>query len=253
MKKTMTIWTGIFSSPSKGFTAVNEKSPLLLPLLIILILSIAAASLLIPILSSDAYTDAVVRSQINNMAEKGTEMSAEQIEAMTNSLQSGNVKKITIISSTAGAAIGYFLMLVVSLLIAKLITVIFKEKTSFKLLFRMLVYLAIITIIQMLIKNCITLITDYTRILSRVQSISDLQYALTSPLSLAVLFSPTKMNGTLYYLIDGMTDIFNWLYYIYFYFGLRYAATIEKRKSIVITILFALLSIAVGLIFTLLM
>ena len=251
MKKTFKLWADIIGSPSKGTAALTETSPVALPLVIILVLSIAASAMLIPILSSDAYTDALTRVQISTMKERGTEMSQEQIAAMEQQLQSTSVKRITIISSTAGAAIAYIVMLLVSVLLLKLIIAIFKEKASFKLLFRIMVFLAIISMVQMIVKNGITIVSDYSRVLSRVTNTGELQHALTSPVSLGILFSPSKINASVYYLIDAFTDIFNWIYYLYLYAAMRNAVGIDKKKAVAVTIVSAVVMIGIGFIITL--
>ena len=252
MKNTFKLWTEIFSSPSKGFSELNGSTTIALPLIIVLILVLAGSAILIPVLSSDAYTSAISRVQINTLKERGTEITDEQIDMMEQQLQSGSVKTITLLSSTAGAVIGYIAITVISVLILKLILLIFKEKAAFKLLFRIIIFIAVISALQMIIKNLITAVTDFERVLSHVQTTSDLQYALSSPVSLAVIFSPGKLNTSVYYLIDSFTDIFNWLYYGFLYTGLKYACGINGKKALGATIVFAVLMVAVGFVFTLL-
>ncbi|MBI9105328.1 MAG: hypothetical protein JEZ04_01205 [Spirochaetales bacterium] len=244
------LWAQIIPSPIQGFSKVDSTTKIALPLIIILLLSAAASMMLIPIQSSDAYADAIMRVQISNMQEKGTELSTEQIELMEQQLTSGNMKTFTIVGSVVGGVFGFALMLAVSVFLLKLFTVISKEKISLKLLLRIMVFIALISVVQMILKTFITVITDYERILSRVQETADLQYALTSPVSLAVLFDPGKIGSTLYYLIDALTDIFNWLYYGYLFAALRGAAGLSTSKALKITIAAAVVMIAVGLAFT---
>jgi hypothetical protein len=251
MKNSISLWGQIIPSPIKGFSNVNKETGVALPLIVVLLLVLASSMLLIPILSSDAYTDAMVRAQINSMQEKGTELSTEQIELMSQQFTSGNVKTITLLTSIIGGVFGYVLMLVVSVFLLKLFTVIAKEKISLKLLLRILVFVAIISVLQMLIKNFITVFTDYERILSRVQNTSDLQYALSSPVSLAAIFTPGKISTSLYFLIDAITDIFNWLYYGYLFAGLKAAAGLSTSKALKITIISAIVMIAITLAFSL--
>ena len=250
MKKTFSTWSAILTSPSKGFSAFDNSTPFSLALILILLLVLASTAMLIPIISSDAYADAVIRVQITTLQERGTEMSAEQIEAMKQAMSSGSARTITMLSSTIGGVAGYTIMMIVSVLLFKLILLVFKEKAKFKLLFSIMVYIGIISIVQMLIKNGITLFTDYERVLSRVQNTSDIQHALTSAVSAAALFSPAKMNSSVYYLIDAVTDIFNWIYYAYLYAAVRWTLKLEHKKALAVTIVSALIFILFGLIFT---
>jgi len=250
MKNSVKLWAQIIPSPIQGFAKVDKETKVALPIVIILLLVLAATMLLIPILNSEAYTDALLRVQISSMQEKGTELSTEQIERMSEQLTSGNIKTITLLSSVVGGVFGFALMLAVSIFILKLITVIAREKISLKLILRIMIFITLISVLQMLVKNFITVFTDYGRILSRVQETSDLQYALTSPVSLAVLFDPGKIGSSLYYLIDSFTDIFNWLYYGYLFAALKSAAGLNTGKALKITIAAAVIMIAVGLIFT---
>lgn len=251
MKKTFKLWADILSSPSKGFAGVTVSTPIALPLIIVLILVLAGSALLLPILSSDAYSNALSRVQINTMKERGTDMTEEQIEMMEQQMQSGSMKTITLLTSTAGAVIGYFAMTILSVLILKLILLIFKEKPAFKLLFKMIIFIAAISVVQMILKNVITVITDYERVLSRVQYTADLQYALSSPVSLAAIFSPGKLSASMYYIVDALTDIFNWLYYGFLYAGLKYAGGINGKKALTVTIIFAVLTLGLAFMLTL--
>ena len=242
------LWGAIIPSPVSGFSNMDEKTKIALPLILILLLAAVSNLMIVPIITSGEYSDALIRTQISSMQEKGTQLSAEQIEAMSDQLTSDSMKTITVLSSVIGGLFGYALMLAVSIFILKLFTVIAKEKVSLKLLFRIIIFIALISIVQIILKNVITLTTDYGRFLSRVQTTSDLKYALTSPVSLAALFNPAKVGAVFYYLIDTFTDVFNWLYYGYLYAGLRGAAGLSKAKSLKITIISALVMVAIGLV-----
>ena len=251
MKKTFKLWTGIFSSPTKGFTELTTSSPVVIPLIVVLILTIAGTAMLFPVMSGDTYVEAMSRVQVNTLKERGTELTAEQVEIMEQQLQSSRVQTITRITSLGGGLIGFVVILFVQALILLILTRIVKEKPSFKLLFRLIVFLALVSVIQVIVKYGITLLSDYERMLSRVQYNADLQRVLNSPVSLAALFSPTKLNPTLYALIDYVTDIFNWIYHIYLFFGLRVAAGLNKNKALIVTLISAVLLLAVSLVMTL--
>ena len=179
MKKTMKLWSEVLTSPSRGFSSFDEKTPLAIAIICVLVLVFISTAIIIPIINSGAYSEAVVRIQINTMKDRGTEMTAEQIEMMRESLTTGPAKKISLISSLAGGVIGYAVMLLITTLLLKVLLSIFKEKRGFKLVLKLMVYIALITAVQMLLKNVITVLTDYERVLSRVQYTKELQYALT--------------------------------------------------------------------------
>lgn len=248
MVNSIKLWGDIIPSPIKGFSKVDEKTKILMPIIIVLLLVLAASALLIPILNSDAYADALMRTQISDLMEKGTELSAEQIDQMTQQLQSENMKKIMLVSSVVGGVFGYALMLTVSIFLIKLFTIIVKEHVSLKIILRIMIYIGLIGVVHLLTKNCITLFTNHGRILARVQSTADLQYALTSPVSLAALFDPGKINRTVYNLIDSLTDIFNWLYYGYLFAGLKGAAKLRTSTALKITIAIAVIMIGFGIV-----
>ncbi len=250
MKNTISLWFSIFTSPESGFSKVNDKTKILLPVFIIIIFALIVSTLLIPILNSKAYSDAMVRVQLKVLEERGGVMSDSQKEQVSQSLNSPATKTISLISTTIGGSIAYLLTILLTVVLLKILTLIFREKPKFGHLFKIIVFVSVISIAQMLIKNIITLVTDYERVLAGVMTTADLQYALSSQISLAVLFSPGKTGTALIYLVDTLTDIFNWLYYGFVYAGLRYSCGIEHRKTLPITIIMAVLLIAVGLALT---
>ena len=246
------LWGGIISSPVDGFSKVDAKTKIALPILLIILLALISTTLLLGIMSNDGYKEALLRTQIVSFQEKGTELSSEQMAAMEKQFNSPTFMVITAVSTVGGGVITYVLMTAVSLFLLKLISLIFKQKAGLKILLRIFVYIALFSIAQMLLKNIITLVSDYGRILARVQSTDDLRYALTSSISLAALFDPSSIGKALHYAIDLLTDVFNWLYYGFLYAGLRGAAKIEKKTALTITIVFALVMSGIGLLMTVL-
>ncbi|MCK5198144.1 MAG: hypothetical protein KAR21_07325, partial [Spirochaetales bacterium] len=76
-----------------------------------------------------------------------------------------------------------------------------------------------------------------------------LKLALSAPISLAALFSADTLGPTGYFLLDSLTDIFNWLYYIFLYAGLKISAGLTKKHSLMVIIISAAVFIIIGLIF----
>ncbi|HAK45631.1 MAG TPA: hypothetical protein DCO79_06890 [Spirochaeta sp.] len=251
MKKTFQLWSNMFASPSKGFPELTPATPILMPIIVVLILVLAGLFMLMPILGSDAYLDALGRVQVNTLVERGTEMSTEQLEMMEQQLKSDQMRTINLATTIGGGLIGYIIILLVYALILLILTRIFKEKPGFKHLFKLLIFLAVISAVQGIVKNGITLLSNYERILSKVQYTADLQWAITSPVSLAALFNPAKTGPTLYTVIDAVTDIFNWIYFIYLYFGLKFSAGLARKKALTITIIAGALSVIVSAVMTL--
>ncbi|MBI9099311.1 MAG: YIP1 family protein [Spirochaetaceae bacterium] len=252
MKNVFVLWKDIIVNPFEGYKGVNESTKILLPLLSIIVLFLISISMIVPIMLSDAYGDAVVRVQISTMAERGNEMSAEQQAAVAEQIKSPMVRNITIVSAYAGGLITFFLVtLLVTLILKIVISSVKKETVNFSLVFKIIIFASIVAMIQSILKMGITLSGDWERTLSRVNDTAALQQALQSPVSLAALADPGAVSNSVYMLIDSFSDIFNWIYYIFLYAGLRVVTQLEKKPALIIIIALALFSIAIGLLFTL--
>lgn len=245
------IWKNIISNPFEGFSDLGDKTKWFLPLISILILLFLSTALVLPLMQSDEYTDAVVRVAISKQAEKGVEMSMEQQAAMSEQMGSSMVKKITIISTLVGAVLFTVIIMLLNSLLIKILSSIMKEQVKFSLIFKILIFISIIGIVQSLVKTGITLSGDWARILNRVNDTSSLKLALTAPVSLAALFSYNTLGSTGYYLMDTLTDIFNWIYYIFLYAGLKISAGMTKKHALLVTIISAVVLLIIGLVFNL--
>jgi hypothetical protein len=242
-------WKNIISNPFEGFSEINNETKWFLPLLTIIILLLISTSLLIPIMQSDEYIGALVRATTSQQAEKGVEMSTEAQEAMAKQLNSPMIKNITIASALGGGTITFIVILILNSLLIMLLSAILKNKIKFSLIFKIMIFISIISIVQSLIKSGITLSGDYARILSRVNDTTGLKLALAAPVSLAALFSVETLGSTGYFLLDAVTDIFNWIYYIFLYAGLKISAGLQKKHALMVTIITAVIFIIIGLIF----
>ncbi len=247
----ITIWKNIISNPFEGFSEVNDKTKWFLPLILILILLLISTALIIPLMQSDEYTGALVRSTISQQAEKGVEMSAEAQAAMTEELSSPTLQKITIASALISSPLIFVVIMLLNSLLIKIIAAFFKEKIIFSLIFKILIFVSIISIVQSLIKSGITLSGDWARILNRVNDTTGLKLALSAPVSLAALFSVKTLGSTGYFLLDALTDIFNWIHYIFLYAGLKVSADLTKKHALLVTVITAAVFIVIGLIFNL--
>jgi hypothetical protein len=221
------------------------------PGLFLIILFLISTSLLMPITTSKIYMEAIVRVQVSAAAEKGNEMSIEQQNVMAENLNSPTMRNITMVSTYVGGLVTFFLFTLLTALLLKLVvSSVKKDKIKFSLVLKVLLFATIVSMMQLLVKNGITLSGNWQRGLSRVNDMGSLQFALQSPISFAALFDYSTMNKTVYMLIDAVTDIFNWIYYIFLYAGLKVTIGLEKTKALIITIVIAVVSISIGLIFT---
>ena len=183
------IWKNIIVNPFEGFSGVTDETKWFLPLIAILILVFLSTVLFVPIMQSDEYTGALMRATVNQQAEKGVDMSLEQQKAMSEQLSSPLIKKITIASALGGGIITFVIIMLLTALFIKLLAAILKNKVKFLLIFKVLIFISIITIVQSLIKSGITLSGDWARILNKVNDMTGLKLALSAPVSLAAIFS----------------------------------------------------------------
>jgi len=250
--KTLTLWKEIITSPSRGYAELKKDSPLVLPLVTVLVLLTLSIALILPILQNSAYLEAAGRVQIQTLTEKGQTVSREQEQAIMEQMASPTVRTITLVSALAGGLITFVVMTLVSALLLKLFVLAFRGRIAYGLAFRILVFTALIAMVQALIKNGITLSGNWESALRRITDADGLQAVLQSPISLAVLTSPETLGKPGYYLLDTLTDIFNWIYYIFIFFAVRMSAGMEKKPALGVTLVFAGCSILIGGIMTLL-
>jgi len=252
MKSTLILWKEIIGNPFSGYKKLGDDTKLFLPFLIIVILFLLSLAMMIPMQSSDVYSDALVRIQQAAMSERGTEMSAEQVEAMSRQMRSPMVRNITTASTFVIGLISYIGITLLIALFLKLISGgLRKESVKYSLVLKIMLFAAIVTMVQSLVKMGITVTGDWQRALARVNTSTDLQFALQSPISLAAFFDPASMGRQVFYIVDYLTDIFNWIYYIFLYAGLRSSLAMDKGKALTATVLIAVISIVVSLLFTL--
>ena len=245
------IWKNIISNPFEGFSELSDETKWFLPLLALLILLLVSIALIIPLMQSEEYTSALVRATVSGQAEKGTEMSTGQQTAMSEKLSSPMMKKITIASALGGGVLTFVIIMLINTLLIKLLAAIMKEKIKFSLIFKILIFISIISIVQSLIKSGITLSGNWAGILNRVNDTTGLKLALSAPVSLAALFSADTLGSTGYFLLDILTDIFNWIYYIFLYAGLKVSAGLTKIHALTVTVISAVVFIFITLIFNL--
>ncbi|MEW5818347.1 MAG: YIP1 family protein [Spirochaetota bacterium] len=249
MSNFLKIWKGIIQNPFDGFAQVNKDTKIALPLLCLLLLVLISTAMLLPLMMSNEYITALGRVQMEQMRQKGVELSDEQAASIKKSLAAPAMKIVTIVSTFGGGLGGYVGILLLVTLLMKVLTLIIKSSVSYKLLFKILVFAGIVGIVQRLLKSGITLAGDWSSALRRVQTTEDLKLVLQSSVSLTLLFSYKSLGKVGYYLLDTISDIFNWIYYIFLYAGLKRAAGLDKNKALIITIISAGVFVAAGAVF----
>lgn len=244
MKTTILLWKNIISNPFEGYRGVNDSTKVLFPLLIVIVLFAVSISLIIPLMVSESYGDALVRIQVNTMMEKGTEMSLEQQEAVAGNIKSPMVRNITVVSAyVAGLLFIFIIMVIISFILKVVASAVKREPVKFLLIFKILLFASLISMVQMSLKSGIALTGNWQRALARVNDSAALQIALMAPVSLAALVDPLTVGPFIYTLIDSVTDVFNWIYYVFFYAGLRASVELQKKPALIITIVTALVMV----------
>lgn len=246
-KNSFALWLDIITNPFSGFRAINEKTRIALPLALVLVASMLSSLLLQPIMSSKVYESAILDIQIAAIEKKqGGTMSEEMKASYSAQLSSPMVKTITKVSSIVGAPIGYAILIFASALILLIVSALMKEKRKFGIFLRILVFAMIVTVVQTLLKNIITLTGDWESALKAAGNAMELGRALSAPISLASITTSGDISPSAYFLLDGLTDIFNWLYYIFVYAGLTACAGIQKNKAIILTVVIAVIGMGIG-------
>ncbi len=246
---TFKLWKNIIVNPFQGFRDVNDQTKLALPLITIILLMCISFSILIPVYLNDSYGEVLARIQYEKMVEDGNAMSLEQMDNLNKYFQSSAFNTITIVSVFVGGVIFFLLIIFLTSFILKLVaTSLKKEKVKFSLILKIILFASIVSMVQMILKNSITITGDWLHALKRAKDTFSFQLALQTPLSFAALVDPSKSGKIIYFLVDYLTDIFNWLYYIFFYAGLKIAVKLEKKHALTITIIIAVISLLIGLI-----
>ncbi len=249
MIKTFKLWKEIIINPFNGYKGLDDNTKIGIPLVSIIFLFLISTFLLVPIMKSDSYFEAITRVQITNMAEHGNELSTERQNEMAEQFKSPLVRNMTVVMPfVTGLLLFLLYTLFVTFILKFIISAIKKERIKFSLILKIILFTSIIYMIQIILKNSITITGDWLRALKRANDTSSLQMALQTPISLAALLDPGKTGKIIYFLIDFLTDIFNWLYYVFLYAGLKVAVKLEKKQALLMTVIIAVISLLIGLI-----
>ncbi|NOY07830.1 MAG: hypothetical protein GXP33_03195 [Spirochaetes bacterium] len=243
MSNLLSTWKRIIFNPKDGYKSITEETKIFMPVVIILIISIVSISIMLPIITSKTYLKASIGIQIHKMEKKGTTLNEQQLESMNKYSNSKISKIIAIAGSYLGGIVGYLLIFVIGAFVLLILSRIFRCKDiSYRLILRIIVFTAIITAVQGLIKIVIVYFSDWQAALKTARTMSDLKNALAANLSAAAFFDPKSMNRVLFYLIDYFTDIFNIIYFVFIFYGLSAAGKIKENSALAITIVYAVLA-----------
>ncbi len=244
MFKSLLVWKKILTSPSEGFKDVDENTKVFIPIVLVLIIALIAVSFVVPITTSKVYMEKSISLQLAKMKAKGMSVSMEQARK---GAESGVTKTITVISAYAGSVIMYLVMFYLGAFVLWLLVKIFKGgEVSYKLLFRVVVFSTIVTVIGGVVNGLIVYFSDWRSAVASATSISELGDAIKANLSLAAFFSRATLGKVLFYLVDYVTNIFNILYFVLIYFGLAVAGRVESKKAVGIAIVFGIISAIPG-------
>ena len=242
MSDLLSTWKGIIINPKDGYKEITEKTKIFMPIVIILIISIVSLSIMFPITTSKTYLKPSIGIRIHKMEKKGKAVNDKQLDAM-NKYSNSNISKIIVVAgSYIGGIVVYLLTFVIGAFVLLILSRIFGCKDiSYKLILRIIVFTAIITAVQGLVKILIVYFSDWQAAVKAARTIGDLKNALAANLSAAAFFNPRSMNRVLFYIIDYFTDIFNIIYFVFIFYGLSIAGKTKESRAIIITIIYAVL------------
>ncbi len=243
MSDLLSTWKQIIFNPKDGYKNITEETKIFVPIIVVLVILIVSISVSLPIITSKTFLKASIDIQIAKMEKKGTTLSEQQLDAMNKYSNSKISKIIAVAGSYVGGIVVYLLIFVIGAFVLLILSRIFRCKDiSYRLILRIIVFTAIITTVQGLIKILIVYFSDWQTAVKTARTIGDLKNALAANLSAAAFFDPKSMNRVLFYIIDYFTDIFNIIYFVFIFYGLSIAGKIKENRALVITIVYAVLA-----------
>jgi hypothetical protein len=251
MPSTLRIWGRILQNPFTGYGQINKDTRIAWPLACILLLVAVSTSLLLPITSSPTYLAAALRVQTKTLESRGVEMGGAQGKALEEQLNSPVMRTFTVVSAYLGALISSAAVMLLLALLMKAFTSAMKVSIPYRQLLAIFLFTGLVTAVQGLLKAGITLASDWRGALQGVQTTADLKAALVSPLSLALLFPYASLGKLGFALLDTATDVFHWIYFTFLYAGMK-SAGLDKKRALAVTLLTAVLFLAVGAVSSLL-
>ncbi len=244
MFKSLLIWKKIVTSPSEGFSDVDENTKILIPIVVLLVIALIGVSFVVPITTSKVYLDKSLSIQLAKMKAKGMDISIEQARK---GAESSLTRTISIVSAYAGSIIVYLIMFYLGALVLWLLVKIFRGgEASYKLLLRVVIFSTIVTVIGGVVSGLIVYFSDWKSAVTSATSMGELGDAVKANLSLAVFFDRATLGKFPFYFIDYFSNIFNILYFVLIYYGLVFAGKVESKRAISVVVVFGILSAVPG-------
>lgn len=223
MKETLQIWGRIFTSPSEGYRRITPQTKIGVPLLIVLLLSVASGALMIPVISSDAYLEAssrgsleVIESRLGTLTEADREMMAAQTSSPL-------ARNINIISALLGPPIMLMLTLLAGALVLWVASLIFKPAFAYWIAFRLLIFTSVVLILQGAVQAGILLLSDFTARFNSVTTMRGLSAAANTALNAAIFIPDGALPDWLLVAVGYVTDVFHIIFFVLLFFGVRAA------------------------------
>ena len=253
MAGSLALWGRIIANPFVGYAQVKKDTKVAGPLVCLLVLVAATTTLMLPITRSEEYAAASLRLQQEQLRKLGVAPDASQLEAMRTQMESPAARALAIVFAYLGGLLGYIGTLLVVAALMRLLVVAARGTTTLGLLYRVLVFAGIVTMVQGLLKAGIVLAGDWRSALGQVRSARDLGTAIQASLSLTLLIPAASLGRFGSVLVDGATDVFNLVHYLFIYAGLRSAVGLKRGQALVVTIASAVVYLGIAVAIALLL
>ncbi|RKX80720.1 MAG: hypothetical protein DRP57_12690, partial [Spirochaetes bacterium] len=115
-------WKNVLFNPKDGFKEINENTRIFVPIIIVLVISLIAVSIMIPIITSRIYLQKSVAIQLAKM---GKNAATSAVEQANKSVESKTTKIIAISGAYIGSIVTYLLIFYAGALVLFLLVKIF--------------------------------------------------------------------------------------------------------------------------------
>lgn len=253
MSETLVLWKDIISSPREGFGRLENKTKIILPLLILFVLLAGSGLLQIPLVTSEVYSRAMIKIGAAQAEKMGVEMTDEMLEAIEKQQSSPLQRTIVMVSIIVVPIITLLLVMLLETLFLLVACKILKAEITFQLLFKMLIFISLFRVLGTLLNYVFLFLSDWKSALAAVTTTVEYQDALVSEFSLAAFLDRQALGNQLFFAIDYLTNIFMILYYVFCALGLKTVAKISLKQSVIVIIILAVVSMFLGMISTLML
>ena len=232
----------MFFNPGESLKKLKPDTKITGAIWSIVLLVIVSGVIMLPIITSHDYYDALYRIVIRQQADSGKDLGEKEKIQIKDYLHSGINKTIQIFSHFAGKLVSVFLyyLLFYSLILWGLSS-LFKINIGFSYSFKIMVCLYIIFCLELILISIMVVVSDWKPLLANAKNMKDFTSVLMAYTSLAVIWDMSEIGVVPFYLLNYLTNIFIYIYFGYFYLVLTGSVNIEKKLAIKMTIIFALI------------